>query len=333
MKKFYTIFIAFMLTALCLSCFGCGASASTGLEFAFSGDTAVLVGLGTCTDTDIVIPETVDSKTVVKIANNAFSGSAIKSVYIPKTVKEIGERAFLGCKELKETTILSGVRYGENVYLGSGVRKATIQDGVEEISKNLFSGATYLSEIEFSESVKKICDGAFSFSGIKKLTIPDTVTEIESNAFRGSKIEIAIIPTSVTTMGKYVFADCGSLNFVTLNASEKPAGWDTDWCSDLTGTIQGDIVWGGHVHEYEILSQKSPTCLIGGKTVYKCAECNKEKTILSPLDENAHVSEDGWQIDSTTHKKRCDYCRQTYGYGYHEYEDGKCKVCEKAEIK
>lgn len=331
MKKFITIFLTFLLTALCLSSFGCGASASTGLEFEFAGDTAVLVGLGACTDTDIVVPDTVDGKKVVKIADGAFSGTAIKSVSIPNTVTEIGNRAFLECKELKETTILSGVEYGENVYLGSGVKKATIQNGVEELSKNLFAGATYLSEIEFLGSTKKICDGAFSFSGIKRITIPDTVVEIESNAFRGSKIEIAIIPTSVTTMGKYVFADCGSLNFVTLNASAKPVGWDADWCSDLTGTIKGDIVWGGHVHEYEILSQKSPTCLTGGKTVYKCAECSAEKTILSPLDENAHVSEDGWQIDSTTHKKRCDYCRQTYGYGYHDYEDGKCKVCEKVE--
>ena len=84
-----------MLTALCLSGFGCGASASTGLEFEFAGDTAVLVGLGACTDTDIVVPDTVDGKKVVKIGFEWDSIESLKKC-IESEYKEFDEAVKAG---------------------------------------------------------------------------------------------------------------------------------------------------------------------------------------------------------------------------------------------
>ena len=54
---------------------------------------------------ELILPSTIDGKTVTAIDDEAFSGcNSIKTVYIPKTVKKIGDKAFSGCSAL--TTIV-----------------------------------------------------------------------------------------------------------------------------------------------------------------------------------------------------------------------------------
>ena len=82
--------------------------ASGGLEFESNGDgTACLLGMGTCADTEIVIPaKTPAGDTVTEIDNSAFSNEEITSITIPVTVTDIGRRAFQGC------SLLTDVYYG-----------------------------------------------------------------------------------------------------------------------------------------------------------------------------------------------------------------------------
>lgn len=58
--------------------------------------------------TDIIkIPENIKGKNVTKIWKNAFkNNSKIKEVYIPSNVVEIGETAFIGCKNIEFVKIL-----------------------------------------------------------------------------------------------------------------------------------------------------------------------------------------------------------------------------------
>ena len=60
---------------------------SEGLAYEVSEEkTCVITGMGTCTDTDIVIPQTIEGFTVVGIKSRAFMNSAtIVSVKIPVT--------------------------------------------------------------------------------------------------------------------------------------------------------------------------------------------------------------------------------------------------------
>ena len=77
---------------------------SQGLEYATNDDgTCYVVGMGDCTDTDVVIPATSpDNDTVIGIDRSAFANEAITSITLPNTVEEIGRQAFNGCTALTD---------------------------------------------------------------------------------------------------------------------------------------------------------------------------------------------------------------------------------------
>ena len=77
---------------------------SRGLEYDSNGDgTCYVVGMGTCTDTEIIIPETaLGGDSVIGIDNSAFANSAITSITIPASVVEIGRKAFSSCTSLTD---------------------------------------------------------------------------------------------------------------------------------------------------------------------------------------------------------------------------------------
>ena len=82
------------------------------LEFELNKDgiSYYVKSLGTCSDSEIYIPDTYEGKPVTAIGEGAFRECAnLTYVIIPDSVKIIGEYAFYGCVSLTEITI------GENV--------------------------------------------------------------------------------------------------------------------------------------------------------------------------------------------------------------------------
>ena len=80
-------------------------SASKGLQFTSYGDgTCYMSGIGTCSDTDIIIPNvSPEGDRVVRIGNLAFHRCEnITSITVPEGVSSIGYRAFIDCYNLKE---------------------------------------------------------------------------------------------------------------------------------------------------------------------------------------------------------------------------------------
>lgn len=69
-----------------------------------------VTGIGTCADTDVVIPSVYNSLPVTSVAESAFETcSLLTSVTIPGSVTSIGKSAFEHCNSLKSVTIASGV--------------------------------------------------------------------------------------------------------------------------------------------------------------------------------------------------------------------------------
>ena len=86
-------------------CVYCGDKLPTkGLAYALNetdGETyATVIGIGECTDPDIVIESTYEGYPVTHIAEYAFSGTSIHSAIIPDSVTTIGKGAFHGCNNL-----------------------------------------------------------------------------------------------------------------------------------------------------------------------------------------------------------------------------------------
>ncbi len=96
-------------------CTRCGEAepyTSSGLKFRLSRDETyyIVVGIGTCTDLDIVIPSTHEGLPVKEIGGSAFSGcSRLTSVVIPDSVTSIGTSAFRDCTSLTSIKIPDSV--------------------------------------------------------------------------------------------------------------------------------------------------------------------------------------------------------------------------------
>lgn len=81
---------------------------SQGLAYTVNSDntSCTVTGMGSCQDTKIVIPSTIDGYDVTEIGSGAFQDcTSLTSIALPTGVVCIGENAFSGCTALSSVTI------------------------------------------------------------------------------------------------------------------------------------------------------------------------------------------------------------------------------------
>ena len=95
-----------------------------------------VVGIGTCTDTDIVIPSSYNGLPVTGISGLAFRMCKnLTSVTIPDTVVSIGVDAFYGCENLTSIVIPDSVTFISSGTFAGCTRAFEIENGVSYIGK------------------------------------------------------------------------------------------------------------------------------------------------------------------------------------------------------
>ena len=184
--------------------------------------------LYTGTDTEIVIPEKVDGKNVVKIGDYLFGQSnsnpntTITKVDMSKAInlKTIVDNAFFGCSSLTSITIPNSVTsIGNSAFSNSGLTSITIPNSVTSIGNSVFRDCA-LTSITIPNSVISIGHNAFSGCGtLASITIPNSVISIGNGAFNGCAFRSITIPNSVTSIGVETFRYCKYLSEITLPAS------------------------------------------------------------------------------------------------------------------
>ena len=198
-------------------------SGSVGLAYKVDGKECYITGIGECTDLDIVIPRMIDKYKVVGISQGAFEqNQAIKSVYIPGSVKSIGDHSFYG-SSIESIYIAKGVEEIDMYAFGycKNLVDITIEEGLKVIDYSSFDGCSALESIVIPNSVIYIYGNAFfDCDGLRSVVMGDNVKEIGEQAFWNCKnLEEIRLSENLEYIGLQTFGICTSLKSIYIPAS------------------------------------------------------------------------------------------------------------------
>jgi len=180
-------------------------SASQGLEFEYDESLGgyVVTGIGSCTDTDVVIPSIYNGKPVTSIGDDAFFYcTSLTSIVLPDSMTSIGDWAFYNCTSLTSIQIPNSVTSIGNFafYNCDSFTGVTIGNNVTSIGHSAFCECTSLMSITIGNSVTSIGNYAFrNCTSLASITIPDSVTSIGNYAFYGCSGLTSITFTGTTS--------------------------------------------------------------------------------------------------------------------------------------
>lgn len=165
----------------------------------------------------------------VSFNQNILSGDLVipESIMIGQNyaVKNIGPYAFGGA--ITSVTIPNSVtNIGANAFSSCiDLKSATLGNSVETIGNSAFNGCKNLETVNMGNSVKNIGNDAFRATNINDIIIPSSVTNIGGWAFAEChNLETIDIPSSVETVGDYAFAYCSNLAKAVYNPETTTIG-------------------------------------------------------------------------------------------------------------
>ena len=193
---------------------------SQGLVFELSYDRSsyYLSSVGTCRDSEVIIPAEYNDLPVTDIATNAFENCTwITKVTIPESVTVINCNSFVNCPNVVETQ--NGIAYIGKWLLkcDTSVKNVAIREDTVGIATWAFWGCNQITEVVIPDSVKHMNMIFRECSSLKSVTLPNGLTKIGASLFQEcTALESVTIPSSVNTIGDSAFADCRSLKTITL---------------------------------------------------------------------------------------------------------------------
>lgn len=209
------------------------------LAFTSNGDgTCYVSGLGTCEETEIVIPaKSPRGDFVTGIGDEAFAGGTnIGSITIPARLTDISALGLTDCVGLEKIIIGDGntkFSFADGLLIDKdsktlvyALKDALIptDESVSVIGKYAFSGRYTGTELEIPDNILEIGDYAFQeCDDIVDITIGDNVTDIGAGTFYGcEKLKNIVVSKSVKKIGDDAFVDCNALEGVYI---EDFASW------------------------------------------------------------------------------------------------------------
>lgn len=228
-------------------------SPSEGLSFTqVQGGYAV--GLGTCKDTVIVIPDTYQGLPVITTVRLGFVSSNIQKVYLSANTISVGQQSFIDCQSLTEVYMPDTV-YKFELCAFMYCSSLNYISNLENV-KYLDTSALALTGLEHIvlTNLEGLGIDAFGFNDkLKTVSIEGTLTEIPERTFMAcpNLTEVRLPPT-IEKIDYIAFYGCTSLQKVNLSESLKYIGESAfQFCNKLTITLPKSVE---HIDAYAFAS-------------------------------------------------------------------------------
>ena len=242
---------------------------SAGLEYKLSqnGDYYSVIGIGNCTDANVIIPEIYNDLPVKQIGTKAFEKcTSIKSIVVPNSITSIGQSAFEKCANLS--------------YVNIG-------NGVTDIPSSAFYECEKLSNIDLGSNVTSIGNSAFSHCiALTEITMPEGLTSIGEQAFwECGELTSIVLPKSLANIGDRAFYYCAAL-YVIYNQSELLLEIGSDDYGKLASyakilVSEGVTTYLNDGNQY-ILTDEDFLFRYDGNTYTLMAYCGNSETVTFP---------------------------------------------------
>ena len=342
------------------TCTRCGDTIeySIGLKYTSNGDgTCYVSGIGTCTDTKIVIPSTYNGMKVTSIGSHAFAYcSNLTSVNIPSGVTSIDSYAFAYSTSLTSVNIPSSVTsISEGIFREcSGLVNIGIPSSVTSIGNGAFFGCSNLTSVNIPSSVTSIGNYVFRMcSSLTSINISSNVISIGAYAFESTNLKDIYYDGTKTQWALISIGSDHGLDEVTIHYLKEPVhthsyttkvtaptctaqGYTTYTCS--CGDSYKDTYTAATGHSCSFKTTKTPTTSATGTLTGTCSKCNGTTTVtlpkLSTTDYNYTVT----KVATCTATGTGKYTWKTTTYGKfdftvsnpatgHQYVNGTCTRC------
>ncbi|MBQ8522872.1 MAG: leucine-rich repeat protein [Clostridia bacterium] len=193
---------------------------------------------------------------LISIGQSAFNDcDKITNIVIPARVTTIGSHAFSSCYALTNVvvdennnvydsrnncnaiiesstnTLIQGSNttiipndieiIGNYAFYESGLTSITIPASVTQMGMSVFYDSVKLKSVDLSNCINlTLLNKTFTSSELTSIDLSHCtkLTTLEDNEFyKCSSLESVILPHSITSIGNYVFSDCGRLRSINLN--------------------------------------------------------------------------------------------------------------------
>ena len=206
---------------------------SQGLSYSSNGDgTCKVTGIGTCTDTDLVISDkSSNGDTVTSIGEMAFYNcSGLTSVVIPDSITTIGKNAFKKCYALRSFSFGNATvtSVGTYTFEYSGLTSIEIPATLTTIPIGFCFNCSSLSTVVIPSGVQYIGDQAFQGCNLQRVVLPDSVVSLTgSYQFLNNANLVSVeIGTGITNIGASAFShteDRPNFQYITVKATTPPS--------------------------------------------------------------------------------------------------------------
>ncbi len=269
-----------------------GASKNLLYQKGTDGASYVVKGIGLCTDTDIVIPDTCNDLPVVAIAAGAFKdNSTITSVVVGANVTRIAENAFLNCTRITSVTLPDGLKEIRSYSFGGcySLQSIEIPSGATHIAPGVLNNSNRIETLSLPRADVQSIEALFSSDGF--YSVPSTLRTV--NITRGSTIPrnffsavqnltSVSLPSTVTSVDPMAFWACDMLDSISVdennityksldgNLYTKDMGTLVKYAhgkTDISFTIPTDVTIIGNTSFYQAKNLKTVTIPSTVKTI------------------------------------------------------------------